>query len=1036
MPDSPKIATLQIHGTIDDSLKAALAEVRSQLEGLRDLAKLSIEAGSSANPLPSKPFPSLGTGNGATGLPSVTSGVTAPRPAGDATPSAGNWVALAESLKPVQSVLRSILSPLRPGTGSGGGSVPTRSTTPTAPSPLAVEESARTTRRATAQGVAEGLRGLLGRILPPAAVRTPTPAPVATTLPVVRPAPAAEGAGATDPERSALYNSLIRAGATPAEARAAAGLSAAATAPTPSPSPTGGTRGRSGRRGATTAALAGLDAATLTRGALGPLGAVAGVGALGAGVAFGMKWAPEVTGLGMQLGAPQPNALYRGILATKAVRQGTATPTEVSGTVGAMLQAGGRMAGGANAWAFALRDATAAARFARAVGITPSQGGALVGTLQAAGVVGPGGAAAAVGGLYAAQRQSGLPGGTFSQALQQFVTATMPYSIPTMAPQLLANNAQLGQAFNIPALTGSRLGGTMSAMSQGFASGAAFQGMPGIVATSLMAALSPGGRMPSTVGGIYRATEGGLARPSQEVRVLEEMRRLYSPSNPASRNYSVLDALLRSTGFGGYGTAQGTALERNLLGLSHKRFAAAMQLLLKNPKAAPGELAKAVHTFQASYGGSATGIEGGLQVAGARTFQGLAKPLNDLSAALRRLQGPVQAIALELGAGLGLGLLTGRGGIGGGVGGAALLGGGGGLLSGAGAGGVADATLGALPAVGTTLGTSAGMAIGSAGSALAAGASALFAPAVAIPATVAGVGVGLVGAGRMAWQYATTHGKNLHLLPSARFLHGGPPTPAISAATRTAFVKRFSPLAAEVSQATGLSQSFILGEWANETAWGTSQAFRQNHNLEGLKPVGGLSPGADSKYAGFANYQAFAKADIATLTNPRYAKALKAARHGASTATVAGLLRKEGFATAPNFAQSVASTTHEARSIVQAARAATSRTAKGAIAAMESPGWAPPGEALATSTEGAPADSLPYKGPALPTQPTQTAGGTLAPQVHLDGAAGAPTASHVLSAGGQRLRVTVTHEGTDPQGMAALLDWLEGHAHFGARGAN
>lgn len=119
------------------------------------------------------------------------------------------------------------------------------------------------------------------------------------------------------------------------------------------------------------------------------------------------------------------------------------------------------------------------------------------------------------------------------------------------------------------------------------------------------------------------------------------------------------------------------------------------------------------------------------------------------------------------------------------------------------------------------------------------------------------------------------------------------------------FITNMYQYAQQASQKTGLPTSFILGQWGDESAWGTSLAALQNNNFAGIKPFGNLTPGKDSKYAGFSSISDFVDAYANTINSPRYAGAREQAAKGANAATIASLLQQEGYATDPNYSSGV-----------------------------------------------------------------------------------------------------------------------------------
>gem|GEM_PF-6916302 len=115
-----------------------------------------------------------------------------------------------------------------------------------------------------------------------------------------------------------------------------------------------------------------------------------------------------------------------------------------------------------------------------------------------------------------------------------------------------------------------------------------------------------------------------------------------------------------------------------------------------------------------------------------------------------------------------------------------------------------------------------------------------------------------------------------------------------------------APYAAQVSKQTGIPASYLMAQWAHESAWGGSSAALQNRNLAGIKPSAAHPAGADIKYAGFSSFAQFAQADAQTLMQPRYAHARALAAHGASAQSVFSALASEGYTGSPTQAQATA----------------------------------------------------------------------------------------------------------------------------------
>lgn len=162
----------------------------------------------------------------------------------------------------------------------------------------------------------------------------------------------------------------------------------------------------------------------------------------------------------------------------------------------------------------------------------------------------------------------------------------------------------------------------------------------------------------------------------------------------------------------------------------------------------------------------------------------------------------------------------------------------------------------------------------------------------------------------------------------SRWYSGTPTTTSVpSTPTAKSFVNSMLPYAQEAAKATGLPVDFILGQWGNESAWGTSAAAQQNANFAGIKPSGQYGPGEDTKYAGFSSIAQFVKAYEATINKPRYAVARTAAARGASAKRIGELLAQGHYATVngqpnPNYGPDMAA----AESVVKAALAGQDAT--------------------------------------------------------------------------------------------------------------
>lgn len=101
------------------------------------------------------------------------------------------------------------------------------------------------------------------------------------------------------------------------------------------------------------------------------------------------------------------------------------------------------------------------------------------------------------------------------------------------------------------------------------------------------------------------------------------------------------------------------------------------------------------------------------------------------------------------------------------------------------------------------------------------------------------------------------------------------------------FFARFSPLAAQASQGTGLPVSVILAQWALETGYGQS-ALAQKNNLGGIKFTG--NPGsyeADGGHAGYESVNAFLADYKRVVHLPFYQHVREAAAAGAEAVAMA-----------------------------------------------------------------------------------------------------------------------------------------------------
>lgn len=79
---------------------------------------------------------------------------------------------------------------------------------------------------------------------------------------------------------------------------------------------------------------------------------------------------------------------------------------------------------------------------------------------------------------------------------------------------------------------------------------------------------------------------------------------------------------------------------------------------------------------------------------------------------------------------------------------------------------------------------------------------------------------------------------------------------AVSPLQQQQFVSQYGPYAAQAGAALNVNPVIILGQWANESGWGTSSAAG-NNNLAGLSPGGSL--------ASYESPQAFTSAYVSTI---------------------------------------------------------------------------------------------------------------------------------------------------------------------------
>lgn len=130
------------------------------------------------------------------------------------------------------------------------------------------------------------------------------------------------------------------------------------------------------------------------------------------------------------------------------------------------------------------------------------------------------------------------------------------------------------------------------------------------------------------------------------------------------------------------------------------------------------------------------------------------------------------------------------------------------------------------------------------------------------------------------------------------------------------FIKEMDPYAHEAARATGMPTSFFLTQWALESHWGTSEAFRENHNAAGIMPWADARAGHDPTYAGYASLSDFEQGVVDFYEgNARYRRLLSAAHDGASTHQLLLILGDTGYATAPNYGQALETVLHTVQTI-------------------------------------------------------------------------------------------------------------------------
>lgn len=131
-----------------------------------------------------------------------------------------------------------------------------------------------------------------------------------------------------------------------------------------------------------------------------------------------------------------------------------------------------------------------------------------------------------------------------------------------------------------------------------------------------------------------------------------------------------------------------------------------------------------------------------------------------------------------------------------------------------------------------------------------------------------------------------------------------------TSAQQQAFVQTYGPYAQQAGQTLGVDPNVILGQWAFESAWGTSRAAQQQGNLAGINIPGGTG----QQYQTYSSPQAFTDAYTTLLQNPRYASALNT---GSNVNAFTGGLASGGYYTSSpaEYAAGVTSTSQTAASI-------------------------------------------------------------------------------------------------------------------------
>lgn len=121
---------------------------------------------------------------------------------------------------------------------------------------------------------------------------------------------------------------------------------------------------------------------------------------------------------------------------------------------------------------------------------------------------------------------------------------------------------------------------------------------------------------------------------------------------------------------------------------------------------------------------------------------------------------------------------------------------------------------------------------------------------------------------------------------------GVAPTSSLGASSQADFIQKFTPIAQDISQRTGLPVNYVLAQAGLETGWGTSRAAG-NNNFFGISPGGQL--------ASYATPQAGADAYVALMQSPRYAQVPRTG----SPAQIGTAMGAAGYNPNPSYGTSV-----------------------------------------------------------------------------------------------------------------------------------